>query len=184
MTSRSEANTYRVRTRLAARGQLCAMSLSREEGALVLVRVRVRVRVLVVARHYLYRATPELLPGALLVIGAGEGREEEDLVLVHGRAHVLGIRFRNVGPASLRQGVSSWRGVCAPSTTFPSSPFPSTLVLVSPRFQRRCIESPRPTLSSTIIYFAARRFSGGAESRVTNDDDDDEDCAAAAARLT
>jgi len=75
-------SNYRVRTSLVGFGQLRAVSLSREEGALVLV----RIRILVVARHYLYRATPELLPGAFLAAGTRERRKKQYLMLVHVRA--------------------------------------------------------------------------------------------------
>jgi len=121
---------YRVRTSLVGFGQLRAVSLSREEGALVLV----RIRIFVVARYYLYRATPELLPCTFLAAGTREGRKKQYLMLVHVRAQPFDIRFHDVGRpvvlASLRQGVPSWWGVRAPSTTF-LSPLPYSFFFLS-----------------------------------------------------
>lgn len=157
------------------------MPLSWEERALVLV----RIRILVVARHYLYRAAPELLPGAFLVTGTREGRKEKYLVLVHVRAQPLDIRLHDVGRpvvlVSLLQGVSSWRGVCAPSTTFPS---PSALFRLLPclftvRPQRRCIES----LLDPVVGDYLQREKPDRERVTSNDNDDDDDAAVSAVNL-
>lgn len=126
------------------------MSLSWEESTLVLV----RVGLLVVARHYLYRVAPELLSGTFLVTGPREGWKDKYLVLVHVGAQSIDIRLHNVDrpvvPTSLRQGVSSWRGVRAPSTTVLFPPPASCPTSLWP--QRRCIEravlAPDPVVSN------------------------------------
>lgn len=71
---------YRVRTCLVDLGQLrAAVSLGRKESTFL------AVRILVVARHQLYRVTPELLPRSFLVhrVGGREGRQKKNLALVH-----------------------------------------------------------------------------------------------------